>query len=128
MTIPFQLDPIPGCDHHTVGGLEVDVCRMGAGRMKRLVYPPGYRWSTHMKPVAGTEFCMHTHVGFLVHGHLKGVYDDGCEYELVAPAFAHIEAGHDAWVVGDEPAVFIQVDFEEGTARRFGLPERHTHD
>jgi hypothetical protein len=30
-------------------------------------------------------------------------------------------------VVGDEPAVFVQFDFEEGTARRFGIPESHGH-
>jgi hypothetical protein len=102
------LSPMAGADHHSVAGLEVDVAKVGGGRMKRLVYPVGYRWSTHMKPV-------------------EGVYEDGCSYELEAPAFAAIAAGHDAWVVGEEPAVFIQFDFEEGTARRFGLPERHEH-
>ena len=70
---------------------------------------------------------MHTHVGFLAHGQAQGVYADGCAYEVGAPAFAAIDAGHDAWVVGEDPAVFIQLDFEEGTARRFGLPDRHEH-
>jgi hypothetical protein len=121
------LAPMPGCEHHQVGGLEVDISRVGNGRMKRLVYPPGYRWSTHMKPVVKTDYCMHTHVGFLAHGRLHGVYADGCEFTLEAPTFTAIEAGHDAWVEGDEPAVFIQFDFEEGTARRFGLPEQHVH-
>jgi len=122
-----NLGPIAGAEHHKVGGLEVDVARVGSGRMKRLVYPPGYRWSTHMKPVVRTDFCMHTHVGYLAQGHLKGVYEDGCEFDVEAPAFTVVEAGHDAWVVGDEPAVFIQYDFEEGTARRFGVRERHGH-
>ena len=70
---------------------------------------------------------MHTHVGFLARGRIQGVYADGCEYEVIAPAFAVVAAGHDAWVVGDEPAVFIQWDSEEGTARRFGLPPEHGH-
>lgn len=122
-----NLAPMRDADHFQVGGLEVDVARIGNGRMKRIVYPPGFRWSTHMKPVVKTELCMHTHVGFLVQGHLQGVYDDGCPYEVRAPQFAVIAAGHDGWVVGDEPAVFVQIDFEEGTARRFGLPERHEH-
>jgi hypothetical protein len=30
-------------------------------------------------------------------------------------------------VVGDEEAVLIQFDSEEGTARRFGLPAEHAH-
>ena len=119
--------PMEGCDHHRVGGLEVDVKRVANGRMKRLVYPPGYRWSTHMKPVVKTDLCMHTHVGYLAEGRLRGVYADGCEFTIAAPAFAAIEAGHDAWVEGDESAVFIQFDFEEGTARRFGLPDQHAH-
>jgi hypothetical protein len=122
-----NLAPIAGAEHHKVGGLEVDVARVGSGRMKRLVYPPGYRWSTHMRPVVRTDYCMHTHVGYLAQGHLQGVYEDGCEFEVKAPAFAVVEAGHDAWVVGDEPAVFIQYDFEEGTARRFGVRDRHGH-
>ena len=121
------LGPIEDAEHHEVGGLSVDVARAGNGRLKRIVYPPGYRWSTHMKPVTKTDYCMHTHVGFLARGHIQGVYADGCEYEVVAPAFAVIEAGHDAWVVGDEPAVFIQFDSQEGTARRFGLPAEHSH-
>jgi hypothetical protein len=119
--------PIEGADHVSVGGLEVDTSRIGNGRLKRIVYPPGFRWSTHMKPIVRTELCLHTHVGYLVQGHLQGVYADGCTYDVIAPAFAAIEAGHDGWVVGDEPAVFIQYDFEEGTARRFGLPDEHRH-
>ena len=121
------LAPIEGAVHHEVGGLSVDVVKVGDGRMKRVVYPPGWRWSTHMKPVVKTESCLHTHVGFLARGVLQGVYEDGCEYEVRAPAFAVVEAGHDGWVVGDEAAVWIQWDSEEGTARRFGLPERHRH-
>lgn len=122
------LAPIEGAERHEVGGLVVDLVRAGNCRVKRVIYPPGWRWSTHMQPVTGTEHCMHTHVGFLVRGHIVGVYEDGCEYEHKAPAFVVVEAGHDAWVVGDEPAVLVQVDSEEGTARRFGLPERHGHD
>ena len=120
-------DPIEGADHHEVAGLAVNVVKVGNGRLKRVVYPPGWRWSTHMKPVVKTDSCMHTHVGFLARGHLQGIYDDGCEYEVKAPQFAVVEAGHDGWVVGDEPAVWIQWDSEEGTARRFGLRERHGH-
>jgi hypothetical protein len=120
-------DPIEGAERQDVGGLQVDIVRAGNGRMKRIVYPVGFRWSTHMKPVVGTDYCMHTHMGFLARGHIQGVYEDGCAYEVKAPQFAVVEAGHDAWVVGDEPAVFVQWDCEEGTARRFGLPPKHSH-
>jgi hypothetical protein len=80
-----------------------------------------------MKPVTGTELCMHAHVGFLARGHIAGEYADGCTFEYVAPAAVVIEAEHDAWVLGDEPAVLIQFDYESETASRLGLAERHSH-
>jgi hypothetical protein len=95
--------------------------------VKRAIYPPGFRWSTHMKPTVRTDLCMHAHVGFLARGHIQGEYEDGCGFDYVAPHVVAIEPGHDAWVVGEEEAVLIQFDAEEGTARRFGLPAVHSH-
>ena len=119
--------PIEGADHREVGGAAVDVVPVGNGRVKRAVYPPGFRWSTHMKPNVESELCMHAHIGFLARGKIAGEYADGCTFEYTAPSAVVIEPGHDAWVVGDDEAVLIQFDSEEGTARRFGLPEEHSH-
>ena len=121
------LAPIEGADHHEVGGVTVDVVRAANGRIKRLVYPPGFRWSTHMKSIAGTSHCMHAHVGFLARGHVRGEYADGCAFDFIAPQAVVLEPGHDAWVVGDETAVLIQFDAEAATASLFGLPEEHHH-
>jgi len=121
------LAPIKGADHREVGGVQVDVVGAGNGRVKRAIYPPGFRWSTHMKPVVGTAHCMHAHLGFLAQGHIGGAYADGCAFELAAPRVFVIEPGHDAWVVGNEAAVVIEFDAEGDTARRFGLPETHRH-
>src|SRR6267142_2439215 len=97
------------------------------GQVKRVVYPPGFRWSTHMKPLIGTELCMHGHVGFLTAGRVHGEYADGCVFEFAAPQVVVVEPGHDAWVVGREPAVLIQFDAAAETAQRFGLPAEHRH-
>jgi hypothetical protein len=121
------LDPIEGADHREIGGAEVDTVRAANGRVKRAVYPPGFRWSTHMAQNVETDLCMHAHVGFLARGHIGGEYADGCQFDYVAPQVVTIEPGHDAWVVGDEPAVLIQFDWEEGTTRRLGLPAEHGH-
>jgi hypothetical protein len=121
------LAPIEGADHREIGGAQVDTVRAGNGRVKRAVYPPGFRWSTHMRPNVEGDLCMHAHVGFLARGHIEGEYPDGCRFEYTAPQVVTIEPGHDAWVVGDEEAVLIQFDWEEGTTRRLGLPDVHSH-
>ncbi|MBI2529297.1 MAG: hypothetical protein HYV93_25335 [Candidatus Rokubacteria bacterium] len=118
---------IEGAQRQKFSGATVDVMKAGNGRIKRLVYPPGFRWSTHMQAVVGTDQCMHAHVGFLARGRIQGEYADGCAFEAVAPRALVVEPGHDAWVVGPEPAVLIQFDCEDDTARRFGLPEEHAH-
>jgi hypothetical protein len=120
-------DEIPGADHQMVAGVRVDVVRAGNARVKRLIYPPGFRWSRDMQPVVKTESCLHAHVGFLAQGRIHGQYADGCAFDYAAPRVVAIEGGHDAWVEGAEAAVLIQFDAEQQTARLMGLPERHTH-
>lgn len=128
MTAPDPLlAPIEGARHEVFGGVEVDVMPAGRGRVKRLVYPPGSRWSKDRKPLVGTDLCMHAHVGFLAKGRLDGSYGDGCSYSFTAPQVIVLEPGHDTWVVGEEPAVFIQFDFERETTSLLGVPERHAH-
>jgi hypothetical protein len=119
--------PIDGAEHSELNGVEVDVVAAGEGRVKRVVYPVGYRWSTHIKPAVGTERCMHAHVGFLARGRMAGEYADGCTFEFTAPAAVLVEPGHDAGTVGDEAAVYIELDFERDTAARLGLPDEHHH-
>jgi hypothetical protein len=80
-----------------------------------------------MKPIVGTDLCMHAHVGFLARGQVHIQYADGCTVEFVAPAVVAIEPGHDGWVVGDEPAVLVEFDFERDTVSRLGIPEAHQH-
>src|SRR5438552_14248237 len=119
---------IEGAAHREVGGAQVDFVAVGNGRVKRTVYAPGFRWSTHVKPNVGTELCMHAHVGFLARGRIHFQYADGCAQELASPQVVAIAPGHDAWVVGDEPAVLIEMDFEKDTVRRLGMPQMHSHE
>ena len=119
--------PLDGAQHRDFGGAEIDVVRTGTVRVGRVIYPVGFRWSTHMRPLVGTRWCEHAHVGLLAQGRVQGAYADGCGFEFVAPRVLVIEPEHDAWVVGDEPAVLIQFDAEGDTARRFGIPDRHRH-
>ncbi len=119
--------PMKGAEHREVGGVQLDVVAAGNSRVKRLIYPVGFRWSKNMKPLVGTERCMHAHVGFLARGQIHMEFADGCVLEFRAPQVIAIEPGHDGWVVGDEPAVVIEFDFGNDTVRSLGMPEQHTH-
>ena len=119
--------PIRGAESRDIGHVKLDVVRAGNARVKRMIYPPGFRWSKDMKPVVGSALCMHGHVGFLAHGEIHIEYADGCVVEFAAPAVVSIEPGHDGWVVGNQPAVLIEFDFERDTVAKLGLPTAHRH-
>ncbi len=121
------LAPMKGAEQQKVAGVQLDIVRAGSARIKRAIYPVGFRWSTNMKPIVGTENCMHAHVGFLANGEVHVEYPDGCVAEFKAPQVVVIEPGHDAWVVGNEPAVLIEFDFAGDTVRSLGMPDQHRH-
>jgi hypothetical protein len=121
------LASVKGAEFREVGHVRLEVGRAGEARVKRMVYPPGFRWSVDMKPIVGTALCMHAHVGFLVSGEIHIEYADGCIVEYKAPQILAIEPGHDGWVVGNEPVVVIEFDFERDTVNRLGMPGAHRH-
>lgn len=81
------------------------------GRMVgRAVFQPGWKWSAHLKPIAKTRSCEAPHFGYQISGLMKILADDGTEYMVKAGDVVNIPPGHDAWVVGEEPVVFV--DFQ----------------
>jgi hypothetical protein len=121
------LDAVRGAEHRYVGHVRLDVGKAGAARVKRMIYPPGFHWAKDMKPVTGTDLCMHAHVGFLARGEIHIEYADGCIVEHKAPQIIAIDPGHDGWVVGRTPVVMIEFDFEGDTINRLGMPKVHKH-
>jgi hypothetical protein len=121
------LAAVKGATHRYLGHVRLDVGPAGAARVKRMIYPAGFRWSKDMKPVVGTDLCMHAHVGFLARGEIHIEYADGCIVEHKAPQIVAIEPGHDGWVVGKEPVVLIEFDFERDTVARLGMADAHRH-
>src|ERR1041385_8818509 len=121
------LATVRGADHRYIGHVQLEVGRAGAARVKRMIYPPGFHWLVDMKPVVGTDLCMHAHVGFLARGEIHIEYADGCIVEHKAPQIVAKEPGHDGWVVGKEPVVLIEFDFEGDTVNRLGMPDAHRH-
>jgi hypothetical protein len=121
------LAPVKGAVKRDIGHVQLEVGRAGAARVKRMIYPPGFHWAADMKPVTGTELCMHAHVGFLARGEIHIEYADGCIVEHRAPQIVAIEPGHDGWVVGNESVILIEFDFEGDTVNRLGMPDAHRH-
>jgi hypothetical protein len=121
------LDPMPGAETRVVGGVQVDVVQAGTARVKRMIYPPGFSWSKDLKAAMGTDYCQHAHVGFLAQGEIDVHYPDGCVEKFRAPQAVAVPPGHDGVVIGNEPAVMIEVDFGNQTGDKFGMPDAHRH-
>ena len=125
--VDVLLAPMKGATAREVAGVRLDIGAAGAARVKRMIYPPGFRWSSAMQAIVGTDRCMHAHAGFLARGEIHIEYADGCVVEFKAPQVVAIEPGHDGWVVGNEPVVLIEFDFEGDTVNRLGMPSEHRH-
>jgi class 3 adenylate cyclase len=88
----------------------IDIVELDDRVVGRMTYEPGWRWSTDIKPIAGTDSCQFHHVGLALSGRLRVQMPDGTELEVGPGDVFELPPGHDAWVVGDEP--WVSVDFE----------------
>ena len=88
----------------------VELVRVGGATIGRAVFEPGWRWSTSVQPIAKTKSCEAPHLQYHVSGVLVVRMDDGNEFECRPGEVSLLPSGHDAWVVGDEPAVVV--DFQ----------------
>jgi hypothetical protein len=90
---------------------KADVLQIGGQTVGRGVFEPGWKWSENVKPIAGTDSCQVSHLGYCLSGRMKVYMDDGSEMEVGPGEVAAIPPGHDAEVVGEEDCVFV--DFGE---------------
>jgi hypothetical protein len=75
----------------------------------RATLQPGWKWSTCVKPIAKTESCEAAHLQYHISGRLRVVMDDGSAQEFGPGDVSFIAPGHDAWVVGKEPVVLVDI-------------------
>lgn len=85
----------------------LDLITVAAGQIGRLTLQPGWRWSTHVKALAGTDLCEAPHFQYHLAGTIGIRMEDGREFVLGPGSVSYLGAGHDAWVIGDEPVVLI---------------------
>jgi ketosteroid isomerase-like protein len=97
----------------------------GGVTMLRGTFEPGWRWSTDVAPIAGTDSCQIRHLGYVVSGRMHVVTDDGTESEVRAGQLFDLGPGHDAWVVGEEACVMLDVSPD---ATRYASDGQPTQD
>jgi len=101
---PDETRPFEGKGH-------ADVVHIAGRVVGKGTFEPGWRWSVNVKPIAGTDSCQVSHLGYVLSGRMKVVMDDGTEGEAGPGDVFALAPGHDAEVVGDEPCVML--DFGE---------------
>lgn len=84
----------------------------GGLTLLRGVFEPGWRWSEDVAPLAGTSSCQVRHLGYVISGRMTVRMDDGTESMLSAGDLFDLPAGHDAWVLGDEPCIMVDYSSE----------------
>lgn len=86
---------------------KAELITIGGSEIGRLTLEPGWKWSDHVKPLAGTELCEAPHFQYHVQGVMHIVTADGREFDAHPGDVTSLPEGHDAWVVGDDPVVVV---------------------
>ena len=87
----------------------MDLVTLGGVTIGRAVFEPGWKWSECVKPIAGTDSCEVAHTGYVISGHLHVVMDDGTEGDAGPGDMFVIAPGHDAWTLGDEACIALDI-------------------
>lgn len=88
---------------------KLELVTLGGLTFGRGTFLPGWRWSTSVKPLVNTASCEAPHLQYHISGRLGVRMDDGSEAVYGPGEVSLLPSGHDAWVVGDEPVVVIDV-------------------
>jgi class 3 adenylate cyclase len=100
-------------------GLTLNLLRVGSLALGYGIVHPGFRWSTHLRKETDEPLCQIHHLQMLLSGRFAVEMDDGEYVEIGPNEVFDVPPGHDAWVLGDEPAVLL--DFL-GNIEQLGRP------
>lgn len=89
---------------------KLELVTIGNATIGRGIFEPGWKWSESVQPLAKTHSCEAPHFQYHVSGILMVKMDDGTLLECKPGDVSVLPMGHDAWVVGNEPAVVV--DFQ----------------
>ena len=109
---PEEVRPFEG------GTGQLELVNVQGGGVGRATFLPGWRWSQHIGPAAGTSSCPVEHIGIVVSGRATAAMDNGAITELGPGDVFHVAPGHDSWVVGDERYISLHFLGADHYARR----------
>ena len=99
---------------------QLELVTLGGVTFGRGTFQPGWRWSTSVQPLAKTKSCEAPHFQYHVSGVLRIKMDDGTEFDCKPGDVSLLPSGHDAWTVGNEPAVVVDfqgmIDYAKGAS------------
>ena len=98
---------------------EVQLVTVGGSTVGRFTFEPGWRWSTSVKPIVGTDRCENHHVGYALSGRMHVVDAAGIGTEIGVGEAYDIAPGHDAWIVGND--TFVGLEFR--SAGQYAKPK-----
>jgi hypothetical protein len=87
---------------------KIELVDIAGSTIARFSLQKGWKWSNDIKRVVKTEWCEAPHLQYEISGRYHVKMKDGTEFEIGPGDVVSIPPGHDAWVVGDEPAVGIE--------------------
>jgi hypothetical protein len=100
---------------------KLELINLDGRTVGRATLQPGWRWSQSVKPLANTKSCEAPHFQYHMSGTLRVKMDDGTERDFRTGDVSLLGAGHDAWVVGNEPVVVIDfqgmLDYAKGSGK-----------
>ena len=102
--------------------MESQLVQIGSIAVGHATLEPGWRWTTSIGPATGDALCQVHHINLVLSGRIRFRMADGEEAEIGRNTLIDVPPGHDAWVVGDEPAVMVDL---YGNAGDIGLPTEH---
>ena len=97
---------------------KLELIKVGGATIGKATFQPGWKWSESVQPLIKTVSCEAPHFQYHVSGILIIKMDDGSILECKPGDVSLLPNGHDAWVVGNEPAVVIDfqgmIDYAKG--------------
>lgn len=106
--LTMQKANLDAAETKVLGKVKKQTVNLDGVIVTRITYDVGAKWSKDVKVHVGTDSCILPHVAIVLSGVFRVQMDDGAVEDFSKNDIMMLPSGHDAWVVGDEPCVFVE--------------------